>query len=86
MLNRFRHFPAVFALTPLVARGALRGVRLKTRALKLFGHAASRALSHENTRASFESEVLAVSFAVSGFSLFEKAGPQSANTAPNQHS
>jgi hypothetical protein len=49
-------------------------VRLKTRALHLFGIAANRALLHVGTRASFEtSDSLISSIAVrSGFSLFEK--------------
>jgi hypothetical protein len=45
---------------------------LKTRALKLFGDAAVRALLQVTTRPSYEPEVLPVSFAQSGFSLFGK--------------
>jgi hypothetical protein len=52
---------------------ANRAVRLKTRALHLFGAAANRALMHVSTRPSFQGDSQLSSIAVrSGLSLFEK--------------
>jgi hypothetical protein len=48
-------------------------VRLKTRALYIFGVVVNRALLHSVSRASFETDSMLSSIAVrSGFSLFEK--------------